>query len=81
MPPAGLASTDAQQQAFRVGPRAWGVQFHPEARKEQVLAWWSDGRGLPRPLPALSGELDAKLASWQELGGRLCLAFLEAARA
>ena len=78
---ARLASTDAQQQAFRVGPRAWGVQFHPEARKEQVLAWWSDGRGLPRPLPALSGELDAKLASWQELGGRLCLAFLEAARA
>jgi GMP synthase (glutamine-hydrolysing) len=74
-----LAATADQQQAFRIGPRAWGVQFHPEARKEQVLAWWSDGRALPRPLPELSAELDAKLPHWQELGREVCLAFLEAA--
>jgi GMP synthase (glutamine-hydrolysing) len=74
-----LAAADGQQQAFRVGSRAWGVQFHPEARKEQVLAWWSDGRPLPQPLPALAGELDAKLPSWHTLGRRLCLAFLNAA--
>jgi GMP synthase (glutamine-hydrolysing) len=81
-PPAGatrLAATPDQQQAFRIGPRAWGVQFHPEVRKEQVLTWWSDGRELPRPLPELSDELDAKLPHWQELGRELCLAFLEAA--
>jgi len=74
-----LAAADGQQQAFRVGSRAWGVQFHPEARKEQVLAWWSDGRPLPRPLPALAGELDAKLPSWHALGRKVCLAFLDAA--
>ena len=75
-----LAATADQQQAFRVGPRAWGVQFHPEARKDQVLAWWSDGRELQRPLTALGDELDAKLPSWHEHGRKVCLAFLEAAR-
>jgi len=75
-----LAAIDAQQQAFRVGARAWGVQFHPEARKEQVLAWWSDGRTLPRPLPALASLLDEKLPSWHALGRKICLAFLDAAR-
>jgi GMP synthase (glutamine-hydrolysing) len=81
-PPAGaavLASSDVCPQAFRVDGRAWGVQFHPEVRKEQVLAWWSDGRRLPQPLPALTDELDAKLPSWHALGRRLCLAFLDAA--
>ena len=77
---ARLAATTDQQQAFRVGPRAWGVQFHPEVRKEQVVTWWSDGRELPRPLPALTDELEAKLPSWQELGRKVCLAFLSAAR-
>jgi GMP synthase-like glutamine amidotransferase len=76
-----LAVTNGQQQAFRVGTRAWGVQFHPEARKEQVLAWWADDRPLPQPLPELADLLDAKLPAWHALGRRLCLAFLEAARA
>ena len=71
-----LASTSNQQQAFRVGERAWGVQFHPEARKEQVLAWWSDGRELARPLPVLSAEMDEKMPAWHELGRKLCRAFL-----
>jgi GMP synthase-like glutamine amidotransferase len=75
-----LAAANGQQQAFRVGPNAWGVQFHPEARKEQVLAWWSDGRQLPEPLTALGDLLDAKLPEWQELGRKVCLAFLDAAR-
>ena len=74
-----LAAAAGQQEAFRVGRRAWGMQFHPEARKEQVVAWWSDGRPLPRPLPALADELDAKLPSWQALGREVCLAFLAAA--
>ena len=82
-PPEGatrLAATADQLQAFRIGARAWGLQFHPEVRKEQVVAWWSDGRELPRPLDVLSDELDAKLPAWQALGRRLCLAFLDVAR-
>lgn len=76
-----LAATANQQQAFRVGERAWGVQFHPEARKEQAIAWWSDGRKLDRPLPDLSAELDEKMPAWHELGRKLCLAFLREAAA
>jgi GMP synthase-like glutamine amidotransferase len=76
-----LATTDAQQQAFRIGRRAWGVQFHPEARLDQVLAWWSDGRPLPRPLPELTKDLESRLPAWHELGRTLCRAFLAAAAA
>jgi GMP synthase (glutamine-hydrolysing) len=66
-------------QAFRAGSRAWGVQFHPEVRRDQVLRWWQD-KDLPRPLAELERELDAKIGGWQELGRRLCRAFLAAAR-
>ena len=66
-------------QAFRAEPRAWGVQVHPEVRREQVLRWWEEDE-LPRPLEELVRELDEKLAGWQELGRRLCSAFLAAAR-
>jgi GMP synthase (glutamine-hydrolysing) len=81
-PPSAVKLADAgtQAQAFRVGKRAWGVQFHPEARRDQVLAWWSDDRPLPRPLPELTDELDAKLPHWHELGRKVCEAFLAAAR-
>lgn len=35
-----LASSDAcANQAFRVGPAAWGVQFHPEALGRTAEAW------------------------------------------
>lgn len=35
-----LASSPAcRNQAFRVGPRAWGVQFHPEALGPTVRDW------------------------------------------
>jgi GMP synthase-like glutamine amidotransferase len=67
-------------QAFRAGERAWAVQFHPEVRRDQVLGWFADDEPtLPRPLPELKRELDAKLPSWQEHGRRLCRAFLAAA--
>jgi GMP synthase-like glutamine amidotransferase len=76
-----LAATAEQQQAFRVGTSAWGVQFHPEARKEQALAWWADERTLPRPIEELSSEMDEKMPAWQAHGADLCRAFLaEAAR-
>jgi GMP synthase (glutamine-hydrolysing) len=35
-----LASNDAyENQAFRVGSCAWGVQFHPEVSKSQISSW------------------------------------------
>ncbi len=44
--PAGatwLAETErCPYQAFRVGPAAWGLQFHPEVLPETILNWNSD---------------------------------------
>ncbi|MFC4631507.1 type 1 glutamine amidotransferase [Promicromonospora alba] len=34
-----VSSGECPIQAFRVGERAWGLQFHPEARPERVAAW------------------------------------------
>ncbi len=69
-------------QAFRAGERAWGVQFHPEVRREQLLEWFEeDGPRLPRPLDELEREVDEKLPAWQERGRRLCRAFLRASGA
>jgi GMP synthase (glutamine-hydrolysing) len=80
--PAGaveLVCGDCRPQAYRLGERAWGVQFHPEVRRDQVLEWWRDGRDLPRPLPELTAEVDAGIGRWHSLGRALCLAFLRAA--
>jgi GMP synthase (glutamine-hydrolysing) len=65
-------------QAFRAGTSAWGVQFHPEVRRDQALSWWTDEE-LPRPRAELAVELDAELDAWQEHGRRLCRAFLAVA--
>lgn len=34
-----VSSGDCPIQAFRVGERAWGLQFHPEARPERIATW------------------------------------------
>jgi GMP synthase (glutamine-hydrolysing) len=63
-------------QAFRVEGSAWGVQFHPEVRRDQFLEWLRDEPELPRPLEEIAAELDEKLGEWQEHGRALCRAFL-----
>jgi GMP synthase-like glutamine amidotransferase len=82
IPPAGveLARAPGLAQAFRAGERAWGVQFHPEVRRDQVLRWFESDR-LPKPFEEVRCEVDAGIERWQELGRRLGRAFLAAARA
>ncbi|MCP5278590.1 MAG: glutamine amidotransferase [Thiobacillus sp.] len=47
-----LASSEREpHHAFRVGPRAWGVQFHPEFDAESMRAYvkrWSDKPHAPK---------------------------------
>jgi len=62
-------------QAFRIGERAWALQFHPEIRREHVLTWFADDT-TPRTPDEIAAQLDEKLDDWQELGRRLCRAFL-----
>jgi GMP synthase (glutamine-hydrolysing) len=57
-------------QAYRVGERAWAVQFHPELKRPSFLSWFPDRR---------LGDVTEQLAAWRPLGTRLFRAFLAAA--
>ena len=79
--PAGaeeLARSGVCTQAFRLGERAWGVQFHPEVTRAQVEEWIAEepeaveiGRRL--------AETSERIGGWNDLGRRMCSAFVEAA--
>ncbi|MFL5961864.1 MAG: type 1 glutamine amidotransferase [Gaiellaceae bacterium] len=79
-PGATELATGPVPQGYRSGGTAWGVQFHPEVRRDQVLRWFEGDETVTRTLDDLAGELDEKLLSWQEHGRALCRAFLAAAR-
>jgi GMP synthase (glutamine-hydrolysing) len=75
-----LARSSVCSQAFRLGERAWGVQFHPEIRLDQIEEWvressFSEG-------DAIVAELRERIDDWQRFGASLCRGFLaEAERA
>ncbi len=72
-----LARSSVCSQAFRLGDHAWGVQFHPEVRAQQVAEWMRRGR---RPNgDAIVAELLEREDEWQAFGATLCRAFLTAA--
>ncbi|MDF3068812.1 MAG: glutamine amidotransferase class-I [Polyangiaceae bacterium] len=81
--PAGaelLASTPlCKNQAFSLGPRALGLQFHPEVTAEQLESWWvghtgelgAAGLSIPRlraesyeKAPPLLAKLRAFVSDW-----------------
>jgi len=50
-----LAESDAARQAFRLGERAWGIQFHAEVTRHMLDHWFVEGVGeLPDPALVLS---------------------------
>ncbi|GAA2795183.1 type 1 glutamine amidotransferase [Kitasatospora paracochleata] len=55
-----LGGDDSVHQAFRVGPVAWGVQFHPEVLGD-VMAEWAESDG-PN-VKAAGGDPDAGVAA------------------
>lgn len=79
-PPAGatvLATLpDGRVQALRLGPSAWGVQFHPETSPEVFGSWlrWDSPDGLtPEQQAMLDGVTAARevlQAAWQPVAGR-----------
>ena len=78
--PAGaelLAENNAARQAYRLGERTWGVQFHPEVTRHMLDHWFVAGAAeLPDP-DRIRRETDAFLGDWNEHGRRLCGAFLD----
>jgi len=77
-----LAASDAARQAYRLGDRVWGIQFHAEVDRRMLDHWLREGREeLPKPVEELRAETDRYLPTWNEQGTALCGAFLdEAAR-
>lgn len=71
-----LARNDRCLQAFRLGKSCWGVQFHPEVTEPQLERWISDKSDPPAAPAALLAETRAKIGAWNDLGRRLCRAFL-----
>jgi GMP synthase (glutamine-hydrolysing) len=77
-----LATSPAARQAFRLGDRTWGIQFHAEVERHMLEAWFGAGQEeLRKPLDEVWAETDRHLDTWNRHGRALCTAFLdEAAR-
>ncbi|MDG9723169.1 type 1 glutamine amidotransferase [Streptomyces sp. DH41] len=70
-----MESERCPYQAFRVGDRAWGVQFHPEAGADRVRSWAPErirARGLDPAEVFGRAERDepAAEAVWREVARR-----------
>ncbi|MGH2857865.1 MAG: type 1 glutamine amidotransferase [Solirubrobacteraceae bacterium] len=82
-----LASSEVCLQAFRVGERAWGLQWHPEVTAESVLLWGReyppepDGVPVLVDLDALKEEVARRIEATNADGRALCARFLAAAEA
>ena len=75
-----LARSAVCTQAFRLGERAWGIQFHAEVTQDQIRSWVEeDEREVPGGGEALLTETRELIGEWNDLGRGLCTAFLEAA--
>ena len=79
-----LARSAACAQAYRLGERAWGIQFHAEVTPEIVSDWIADAEATPADdvreagvdLTALRERTAREIAGWSELGRGLCERFL-----
>lgn len=87
LPPDGavvLARSPICVQAFRVGERAWAIQFHAEVTAEDAEMWIDDYRSDEDAVrigvdpDALRAETREQIADWNRLGRELCGRFFDA---
>ncbi len=80
-----LARNSVCLQSFRVGPAAWGLQWHPEVTAESVLLWGEQHPPAPGGVPvnvdlvALRAAVSARITATNDEGRALCGRFLAAA--
>lgn len=75
-----LARSAACTQAFRLGSRAWGLQFHAEVTLPMVRTWTAEESDeLPVPVDEFLAETEHRIAAWNDHGRRLAEAFLATA--
>ncbi|MGH2983805.1 MAG: type 1 glutamine amidotransferase [Solirubrobacterales bacterium] len=89
VPPAGsiiLARSSVCSQAYRIGDRAWGIQFHAEVTAADAEKWideWRDDEDAVRiglDPEVLRAETREKIAGWNQFGRELCGRFLDQVR-
>jgi GMP synthase-like glutamine amidotransferase len=87
-PPPGsvvLAESDVCPQAFRLGERVWGIQFHAEVTEAIAGSWianyGTDGDAVRIGFDPVSAgdETARRIAAWNRLGADLCERFLDVA--
>lgn len=69
------SSSDCTNQAFRLGERVWGLQFHPEVQAEELRNW--DDAALAEQGLSLGQLVDAALTHDTDSAGR-CAAMASA---
>jgi GMP synthase (glutamine-hydrolysing) len=87
LPPAGvaLAHSSVCLQAFRVGARAWGIQFHAEVTAADLGRWLDryesdpDAVRIGLDVDAVRAEAERRIEGWNRLGRELALRFLAGA--
>jgi GMP synthase (glutamine-hydrolysing) len=80
-----LATSDVCLQAYRIGERTWGIQFHAEVTGEDAETWIDDYRSDEDAVriglePAqLRERTRAAIGDWNAAGRALCERFFSAA--
>ena len=76
-----LAASATAKQAYRIGDRVWGIQFHAEVERHMLASWFEDGSDeLGIPVDEMWAETDRHLGTWNGQGHALCTAFLDEAK-
>jgi GMP synthase-like glutamine amidotransferase len=78
-----LAENACCAQAYRLGERAWGLQFHPEVTPERIAVWCGLYHNEPMAaemhldIDALLRRSAEEIATWMEVGATICRNFLD----
>jgi GMP synthase-like glutamine amidotransferase len=78
-----LATSPVCAQAFRVGERAWGIQFHAEVSAADLFRWADDYASDPDAVrigidsDTLRAESQPRVEAWNALGREFCARFVE----